>query len=69
MPKYKNSISSKLPKVKESIFTTMSALANKHDAINLSQGFPDFKIDSTLISYVEKYMKQGFNQYAPMAGL
>ena len=69
MPKYKNSISSKLPKVKESIFTTMSALANKHDAINLSQGFPDFKIDSALISYVEKYMKQGFNQYAPMAGL
>ena len=69
MPKYKNSISSKLPKIKESIFTTMSALANKHNAINLSQGFPDFDIDNRLISYVEKYMKHGFNQYAPMAGL
>ena len=33
---------SKLPDVGTTIFTSMSALAQKHGAINLSQGFPDF---------------------------
>ena len=59
---------SKLPHVGTTIFSVMSALANKHDAINLSQGFPNFKSDQKLIDLVSKAMNSGFNQYAPMPG-
>ncbi|MCX2741265.1 pyridoxal phosphate-dependent aminotransferase [Pontibacter anaerobius] len=60
---------SKLPDVGTSIFTVMSALANEHNAINLSQGFPDFNCPEPLMHLVTKYMQEGFNQYAPMAGM
>ncbi|WP_166961123.1 methionine aminotransferase [Yeosuana marina] len=60
---------SKLPHVGTSIFTVMSALASKHQAINLSQGFPDFESDPKLIDLVTKAMRKGYNQYAPMAGV
>lgn len=59
---------SKLPKVKPSIFSVMSGLANTHNAINLSQGFPNFKSDPKLLELVTKAMQSGHNQYAPMAG-
>lgn len=59
---------SKLPNLSESIFSTMSALAKKHDAINLSQGFPNFKTSETLQQLVTQAMKNGHNQYAPMRG-
>ncbi len=62
-------IASKLPKVETSIFSVMSVLANKHKAINLSQGFPNFKSDPKLIELVSKAMKEGYNQYAPMQGI
>lgn len=58
----------KLTKVETSIFSVMSALANTHNAINLSQGFPNFKSDQKLIDGVSKAMNSGYNQYAPMAG-
>jgi len=51
------------------IFTVMSALAQQHNAINLSQGFPDFHIDERLSAALGDAAEQGFNQYAPMAGL
>ncbi len=60
--------SSKLPNVGTTIFTVMSALAKTHNAINLSQGFPNYESDSKLIQLVNKAMENGFNQYAPMAG-
>lgn len=60
---------SKLPQVGTTIFTVMSNLAREYDAINLSQGFPDYPISSKLISYVNEAMLAGFNQYAPMPGL
>ncbi|MDZ7612543.1 MAG: methionine aminotransferase [Flavobacteriaceae bacterium] len=60
---------SKLPNVPMSIFAKMSKLAATHNAINLSQGFPDFKSSEVLIELVAKAMKDGFNQYAPMQGL
>jgi len=69
MPHYKTSIFSKLPKVGTTIFTKMSELSNQHGALNLSQGFPDFDIDMKLVDEAEKYMRKGFNQYAPMPGL
>lgn len=60
---------SKLPHVGTSIFTVMSALANEHGAINLSQGFPNFDCSERLKALVTKYMELGFNQYAPMPGV
>lgn len=47
----------------------MSSLANKHKAINLSQGFPNFDCSDRLKELVFKYMKAGYNQYAPMTGV
>ena len=46
----------------------MSALASKYNAINLSQGFPNFKSDQLLIDAVNRAMSDGYNQYAPMEG-
>ncbi len=66
---YPNLISSKLPNVGTSIFTVMSKFAADNNAINLSQGFPDFSCSEELIGLVNKYMLKGCNQYAPMAGL
>ncbi len=62
-------VPSKLPQVGVTIFTTMSALANDHNAINLSQGFPDFDVSPDLLTLVDKYMRAGYNQYAPMQGV
>lgn len=71
MPETRSRIrsSSKLPKVGTTIFTVMSRLAQESGAINLSQGFPDFPIDEQLIALVDKAMRAGHNQYAPMPGL
>ncbi|MBR9913278.1 MAG: aminotransferase class I/II-fold pyridoxal phosphate-dependent enzyme [Algicola sp.] len=62
-------IQPKLTSVETSIFSIMSALAQKHNAINLSQGFPNFKSDPVLIQAVTKAMNSGKNQYAPMPGV
>jgi methionine transaminase len=59
----------KLPRVGTSIFTVMSQLAQAHGAINLSQGFPDFSCPPALADLVGSYTRNGFNQYAPMAGV
>lgn len=69
MPDFKGHLSSKLPRSGTTIFTIMSALANEHKAINLSQGFPDFEVSSELINLVHEKMKSGLNQYAPMPGI
>jgi methionine aminotransferase len=61
-------ISSKFPDVKTSIFAIMSKMANENNAINLSQGFPDFNCSEQLIELVHHFMKKGNNQYAPMQG-
>ncbi|MBK7182637.1 MAG: aminotransferase class I/II-fold pyridoxal phosphate-dependent enzyme [Bacteroidetes bacterium] len=66
---FPNLINSKLPNVGTTIFTVMSKLAAENNAINLSQGFPDFSCNPDLVELVGKYMKAGNNQYAPMAGL
>lgn len=61
-------LQSKLPNVGTTIFTVMSALATEHNAINLGQGFPDYPMDEALTDLVNKAMKDGYNQYAPMPG-
>ncbi|NNC82546.1 MAG: aminotransferase class I/II-fold pyridoxal phosphate-dependent enzyme, partial [Flavobacteriales bacterium] len=62
-------LQSRLPEVGTTIFTVMSALANAHEAVNLSQGFPDFDCSSRLKELVTHHMKAGHNQYAPMPGV
>ena len=64
-----NTLRSKLPSGGVSIFAVMTRLANEVGAINLSQGFPDFDTSPELIDTVAKYMREGFNQYAPMPGV
>jgi len=60
---------SRLPEVGTSIFTVMSRMALEHGAINLSQGFPDFRVSEKLIDLIHQKMKEGHNQYAPMPGV
>ena len=62
-------LQSRLPSVGTTIFTTMSALAAQHKAVNLGQGFPDFACDPALIDQVTRAMQAGHNQYPPMAGV
>lgn len=61
-------INSKLPNIETSIFSVMSIMAAEHNALNLSQGFPNFPSDPALNALVDQAMSDGFNQYAPMPG-
>lgn len=65
----KAALRSKLPRVGTTIFTKMSKLAEEHKAINLAQGFPEFDCAPELQQLATKYLSQGKNQYAPMAGV
>ena len=69
MPYFNEHLRSKLPKSGTNIFTSMSQLSNKHNAVNLSQGFPDFDVDPILIKTVQKYFDKSYHQYAPMHGV
>jgi methionine aminotransferase len=60
---------SKLPEIGTTIFTVMSALAERHGAVNLGQGFPDYDPDPRLQALVAEAMRAGHNQYAPLAGV
>lgn len=63
------SLQSKLPQATTSIFAVMSKMASDYNAVNLSQGFPDFPVSPELIDLVYEGMRKGLNQYAPMPGL
>ncbi len=41
----------------------------EHNAVNLSQGYPNFETDQRLKELVTKAMNDGYNQYAPLAGI
>ncbi|MEM1259637.1 MAG: methionine aminotransferase, partial [Bacteroidota bacterium] len=60
---------SKLPTLGTTIFTTMGKLAAEHNAVNLSQGFPNFDTDPKLLQLAEQALQAGYNQYAPMQGV
>jgi len=62
-------LKSRLPQVGTTIFTLMSALATRHSAVNLGQGFPDFECDPALLDLVNGAMREGLNQYPPMPGV
>ena len=59
---------SKLPNVGTTIFTVMTRLAEQHQAINLSQGFPEFDPPRDLLDRVAYYLYTSCHQYPPMAG-
>ena len=60
---------SKLPDVGTTIFSVIGQLSAQHNAINLSQGAPNFPCDPELVEGVTRAMQQGHNQYAPMTGI
>lgn len=60
---------SKLPDVGTTIFTVIGQLSAEHNAINLSQGAPNFPCDPQLIAGVTRAMQANHNQYASMTGL
>ncbi|MGB9493763.1 MAG: pyridoxal phosphate-dependent aminotransferase [Azonexus sp.] len=62
-------IDSRFPRMGTTIFTVMSRLASECGAINLSQGFPDFQAEPALFDAMDRHMRAGRNQYAPMAGM
>ena len=62
-------LQSRLPKVGTTVFSTMSALASQHGAVNLGQGFPDFDCDPRLLDAVSDAMRAGHNQYPLMTGV
>lgn len=64
-----HNLKSKLPSGGTTIFTVMSAFAREHNAINLSQGFPDYDCPDDLKRLVHHYIDDEKNQYAPMPGL
>jgi N-succinyldiaminopimelate aminotransferase len=51
-----------------SIFAEMTALARKHGAVNLAQGFPDFPGPAAVIDAARRAMESGDNQYSRSAG-
>ena len=59
---------SKLPNIGTSIFTIMSKMAAEHNAINLSQGFPNFPVDKRLTDIIAKLASENVHQYTPMSG-
>ncbi len=69
MPRYTRPFASRLPQVGTTIFSVMSALAQQHGAINLSQGFPDFDAPADLLALLDEATRAGHNQYAPMTGV
>jgi len=60
---------SKLPDVGVTVFTVIAQLAAEHNALNLSQGAPNFPCDPRLVDAAARAMRAGYNQYAPMAGI
>jgi methionine aminotransferase len=63
-------LASKLPDVGTTIFSVMSKLASDHNAINLSQGFPDFEPPKGLLDALQARLSQGgYHQYPPMHGI
>jgi len=68
-PSVPSSFTSKLPNLDTSIFTEMSMMANQYQAINLSQGFPEFDTPAFLKDKINEAISEGKNQYSPSNGL
>jgi N-succinyldiaminopimelate aminotransferase len=62
-------IASRLAGFGTTIFTEMSALAERTGAVNLGQGFPDEDGPASMLDAAAAAMREGFNQYAPLGGV
>lgn len=52
-----------------SVFSEMTALANQHGAVNLSQGFPDFEGPVSVVDDAVAALRAGHNQYGRSLGV
>lgn len=57
-------LSHKLNNFTESVIRSMTRMANKYDAINISQGFPDFDPPKEILDAAKIAIDNGHNQYA-----
>ncbi len=64
-----NPVADRLRPFGSTIFAEMTALAVRHDAVNLSQGFPDFDGPAAMLEALGRAAAEGVNQYAPPSGL
>lgn len=62
-------VSTSLARYGTSVFTRITDLSNKHGAVNLSQGFPDFDGPLEVREAAAAAILDGPNQYAPSIGL
>ena len=61
--------STKLERIKPTIFSHITALANEYKAINLGQGFPDFDGPDFVKNAAIQAIQEGKNQYCPSIGV
>src|SRR5438477_7852582 len=57
-------LSAKAEQFTESVIREMTRLAQKHDAVNLSQGFPDFAAPEEVKEAARRAVAEDVNQYA-----
>lgn len=62
-------VSDRLSQFGTTVFTEISALAVKHNAVNLGQGFPNFDGPDFVKEAAINAITQGKGQYAQMAGI
>ena len=65
----RDATSSKLRDLGTTIFTEMSALAKRLEAVNLGQGFPDSDGPPSVLAAAQQAIASGLNQYPPLNGL
>ena len=65
---FEGTIKSKFPEMGTTIFSIMTNMAREFNAINLSQGFPEYQPPAELVKAFKTALDSGNNQYAPMAG-
>lgn len=63
-----NLVADKLRPFGTTIFSEMTRLAQEHQAVNLSQGFPDFEGPPEIVDEVVRALRSGHNQYARSQG-
>ena len=62
-------LTSRLQGFGTTIFTEMTVHAQKYDALNLGQGFPNFEGPEAVKTLAAESIATGYNQYGPMPGL
>ncbi|NVJ23649.1 MULTISPECIES: aminotransferase class I/II-fold pyridoxal phosphate-dependent enzyme [Myxococcus] len=61
-------LSQRVSRFGTTVFSEFSALAQKHGAVNLGQGFPDFDGPDAVKEAAQKAIRDGVNQYAMSMG-